>query len=406
MLEPLRSDWDALDPIRKEKWRGIAQRYPTMRPTDQQRMQKQMRAWAELTPEQRRAARERYKSLHALPPDKKQDVRQKWEQYQTLPPEAKRELARRQPAAAAHAGCRWRTRSGGAHGPRRRDRPRRPRRGAARQSARCSCTTDCPPLPRWAPLPGGAPPVAPLPGRRPCRGAPLPRSAPLARLSRQHRRRLPQRRCPLRPAPARRPHPFRQDRPLPRQRRRDPRGSDLTGEPAPAGLPLPRAGLVRRLGAVVYEALLLAAVLFITGFVLLPLTSGRAADAIVVPTAAVRFVTFVVLFAVVGLYCVTLWSHGRRTLPMKTWHLRLVCRDGSAPDRGTALRRYLACWIGPALALGAYFLLHARGTGTHAAWFLAFNFAWALVDRDRQFLHDRLAGTVVLDERQRSPSAG
>ena len=65
---------------RKQKWRGVAQRYPGMHPDEQQRLQQQMQSWAQLTPEQRKVAREQYKSLKALPPDKKEEVRQKWEE--------------------------------------------------------------------------------------------------------------------------------------------------------------------------------------------------------------------------------------------------------------------------------------------------------------------------------------
>jgi uncharacterized RDD family membrane protein YckC len=161
------------------------------------------------------------------------------------------------------------------------------------------------------------------------------------------------------------------------------------------------AGLPRRLGAVVYEALLVTAILFVTEFALLPVTSHRAAD-VELPSPAGRTLSFVVLFAVLAAYFATSWSNGRRTLPMKTWHLRLVRRDGATPGGGTALLRYVACWIGPALALGAYLVLHPRGHAAHAAWLLAFNFAWALADPERQFLHDRIAGTLVLDDRQRA----
>jgi hypothetical protein len=97
VLAPLERDWDRLDSQRKSKWRGIAERYPSMAPQDQQRIRDQMQRWSQLTPEQRRAAREQYKSLRRLPPDKKEDVRQKWEQYQSLPPETRRELASRPP---------------------------------------------------------------------------------------------------------------------------------------------------------------------------------------------------------------------------------------------------------------------------------------------------------------------
>jgi hypothetical protein len=94
ILAPLAPpEWDKLDAQRRLKWRGIAQRYPRMTPTEQQRVQQQMRTWAQLTPQERAAAREQYKSMKALPPEKKQEVQQKWEQYQNLPPETKRELA-------------------------------------------------------------------------------------------------------------------------------------------------------------------------------------------------------------------------------------------------------------------------------------------------------------------------
>ncbi len=94
ILAPLAPpEWEKLDAQRRFKWRGIAQHYPKMTPTEQQRVQQQMRTWAELTPQERAAARERYKSLKALPPEKKQEVQQKWEEYQSLPPETRRELA-------------------------------------------------------------------------------------------------------------------------------------------------------------------------------------------------------------------------------------------------------------------------------------------------------------------------
>jgi uncharacterized RDD family membrane protein YckC len=81
---------------------------------------------------------------------------------------------------------------------------------------------------------------------------------------------------------------------------------------------------------------------------------------------------------------------------MKTWRLRLVGPDGAPPDRQRALLRYLAGWIGPALALAAYLALRPFGLSAHVVWLIAFNWLWALIDRDRRFLHDRIAGTRLL----------
>lgn len=74
-------------------------------------------------------------------------------------------------------------------------------------------------------------------------------------------------------------------------------------------------------------------------------------------------------------YFVWCWLNGGQTLPMKTWKLRLVNADGSPLRPLQAVLRYLAAW--PSILL--------FGAGI----------MWALVDKDRQFLHDRIAGTRI-----------
>jgi len=83
------------------------------------------------------------------------------------------------------------------------------------------------------------------------------------------------------------------------------------------------------------------------------------------------------LLAVIGAYYVWFWTHGGQTLPMKTWRIRLVRADGAAMGAGRAMHRYALAVLG----------LLAAGAG----------FAWALFDRDGQFLHDRLAGTALVE---------
>ena len=67
MLAPLQPEWGQLDTLRRKKWVSIADRYPTMKPAEQQRLQKRMQEWAKLTPDERRAAREKYQSLKKAP---------------------------------------------------------------------------------------------------------------------------------------------------------------------------------------------------------------------------------------------------------------------------------------------------------------------------------------------------
>lgn len=166
--------------------------------------------------------------------------------------------------------------------------------------------------------------------------------------------------------------------------------------PAPANAPL-----ARRFAALIYEGLLLVALLFVLNFVLLPLvTPGHAGQAkdLVVPALPQRLALFWILFALLAAFYSWCWAHGRRTLAMKTWRMRLVRRDGSVLPARTALLRYLATWIGPLAAVLAYAVLAPQGLGGHAAWLVALGFLWAFIDRDRQFLHDRIAGTRLVRE--------
>jgi uncharacterized RDD family membrane protein YckC len=143
----------------------------------------------------------------------------------------------------------------------------------------------------------------------------------------------------------------------------------VPGAPAEAGLPT--AGLGRRAMAMLYESLLVFAVAFFAGWLFFTV-AGETRSAIQ------RHVFQAYLLLVIGTYFVLCWRRGGGTLAMRTWRLRLVRRDGARIGLAQAWSRY---------ALACLSLLLA-GAG----------FLWALVDRDRQFLHDRLAGTrIVLD---------
>lgn len=162
------------------------------------------------------------------------------------------------------------------------------------------------------------------------------------------------------------------------------------------GVNPPQAGLARRVGSLVYETLVVAALVLVAGFAIVPVMSPSAAPAapLVVPSEPGRIAGAVVLIAVLGAYFTWCWTGGRRTLPMKTWRLALVDEEGQRLRRGRALTRYATAWAGPALAVGLVAATHSR-----YGWLaLALPYAWALVDPDHRFLHDRLAGTRLVDE--------
>ena len=91
-LAPLKNDWDTLDLERRQKWIQIAKRYPRMKPLEQERVQRRMQTWANLSPEQRRQARENYKQLAKAKRPANKDLRQAWADYQALPPQERESL--------------------------------------------------------------------------------------------------------------------------------------------------------------------------------------------------------------------------------------------------------------------------------------------------------------------------
>ena len=92
ILSPLATDWEKMENVRRKKWLGIADRYPSMKADEQFRMQERMREWARLTPEQRAKVRDSYKDFNQLPAEQKTTVKQKWEAYSSLPAAEKQRI--------------------------------------------------------------------------------------------------------------------------------------------------------------------------------------------------------------------------------------------------------------------------------------------------------------------------
>ena len=148
----------------------------------------------------------------------------------------------------------------------------------------------------------------------------------------------------------------------------------------------------RRVIAMVYEAFLLIAVEALAVFVYIFVTGNR-------QDPAYRAGLMVFLFLVTAAYFVHAWSGSGFTLAMKTWRIKVV-KVGFAqvPFRNAALRYLLAWgWFAPALIAGA--LLDLHGVKEWAVVLTLGLVAWGLtafLDKDRQFLHDRIAGTRLI----------
>jgi uncharacterized RDD family membrane protein YckC len=126
----------------------------------------------------------------------------------------------------------------------------------------------------------------------------------------------------------------------------------------------------RRTLSMFYDFLLLLAIWFIASFIF---------HLVFRDTNAVYFrplFQFYLLF-VAGIYFIWFWTHGGQTLAMQTWKMRVVTSSGQRLTTRQAITRYLLAVIGIT--------------------FFGFGIMWALFDRDRQYLHDRLAGTRIVN---------
>jgi len=119
-------------------------------------------------------------------------------------------------------------------------------------------------------------------------------------------------------------------------------------------------GLPRRLASMVYEAILLFAVAFLAAWVFFLASGGRDATA-----GAMRHLLQLCIGLFFAAYFLWSWLRGGQTLAMRAWRIRLI----DITPASAFIRLILAALLVP--------------TGI--------SLLWALFDRDRQFLHDRLA---------------
>ena len=123
--------------------------------------------------------------------------------------------------------------------------------------------------------------------------------------------------------------------------------------------------LVRRLFCMLYEALVTFGVLFVAVIVFTLFRHYPNA-----PQVRIFFQVF--LYLVLLWYYTWFWTHGGQTVAMRAWRFR-VQRDDGKP-----LRFWQACWRFVLLPL------------------MPISIVWALFDPEKQFLHDRLAGTRLV----------
>ena len=145
---------------------------------------------------------------------------------------------------------------------------------------------------------------------------------------------------------------------------------------SPQTASLPPCGLVRRLMAIVYDAMLLAATLLIATLLATPLLGENPSG-----FALLNFRLYLLLI-IFGFFA-WFWSHGGQTLGMTAWRVRLQnSRPGPVSLWQLMLRFLVAIFSWLALGLG---------------------FLWSLVDKNKRTWHDHYSMTelVVLPKKKK-----
>jgi uncharacterized RDD family membrane protein YckC len=141
------------------------------------------------------------------------------------------------------------------------------------------------------------------------------------------------------------------------------------------------AGVFRRLGAMLYDSLLIIALWMVATAFLLPLTGGEAitADRVGALEYAYRAVLVLVFVGFFGGF----WTRRGQTLGMAAWRLKLERADGGGITWTDSIKRLVAACV-------SFFVL---GLG----------YFWVWIDRDRLTWHDRWTNTrvIVLPKKQR-----
>lgn len=126
-------------------------------------------------------------------------------------------------------------------------------------------------------------------------------------------------------------------------------------------------GLLRRIAAILYDCLLVAALLFLATIPFIATRGGEPVE------TGENTVYRMVLALLVFLFFTGYWTWRGRTLGMQSWGLQLENMDGTRPSFARASIRFLAAILSWApLGLG---------------------FLWQLWDKDKLAWHDRISGT-------------
>ncbi len=128
-------------------------------------------------------------------------------------------------------------------------------------------------------------------------------------------------------------------------------------------------GPLRYLAMILYDAMLLIAILFCATVPLLFITGGHA-----IRTGHPGYSLY--LMTIAYIYFGWFWTRAGQTPGMRCWRVRIQGQNDALPDWRQAGYRFLCATVG----------LFAGGLG----------FLWAFIDSEQRTAHDRCSGTTLM----------
>jgi uncharacterized RDD family membrane protein YckC len=127
-------------------------------------------------------------------------------------------------------------------------------------------------------------------------------------------------------------------------------------------------GFFRHIAIIIYDGLLLLALIFLATAIVLPFNNGEA-------FSSSQFFFPIYILCVSFVYYGWFWTHGGQTLGMKTWKIRIRTHDNEAISWLLALKRFFLAII---------------------SWgFVGLGFLWKIIDKNNYTLHDRFSKTAL-----------
>lgn len=149
---------------------------------------------------------------------------------------------------------------------------------------------------------------------------------------------------------------------------------------------LPRAGLLRRLAALLYDLFLVFAIWMSLGFLILPILgadSNQLVDDRVQTDPMTNWIMLVMMVSSAAAFYIGFWRKTGQTLGMIAWRIRVLGTDDRPVTLQQGLIRFLLAWP--------------------AFWLLGLGYLWKYLDPQGDAAHERLSAskTVVLPKHAR-----